>query len=209
MKYFFKLSILVVVITLFTACQGNNSTNNRSLITYGQKNGVNPNSLAYRSHDKVLDRQNKIDMAQIEANSKLEVAKIESKKAVEIAKIDSVTKKDVSKQEAQKSIEISKIDSLTRDKENMIKLYIAIGAIIVAFIGIFVWFHHKRKSLELQMKVEDNRLKHQLMIKEKELQEERIQKVLDLAISGKLPPELQKDFIASLTHQNSKLIESK
>jgi len=171
--------------------------------------GVNPNSLAYVSQDKALERQNKIEMAKIAANSKIEVAKVESNKAVAIAKIDSATKKDVTEQTSKTTLEISKMDRQTKDKQSMINLYIAIGVIIALLLGMFLWYRHKKKSLEIKAKLEENRLKHELEIKEKELQEQRIQKVLDLAISGQLPQDLQKDFISALTKPNNKLIESK
>jgi uncharacterized protein YneF (UPF0154 family) len=171
--------------------------------------GVNPNSLAYVSQDKALDRKNKIEMAKISANSKIEVAKVESNKAVAIAKINSITQKDVTKQTSKTTLEISKMDTKTKEKLSIINLYIAIAVILSLLIGIVLWYKHKKKSLETKAKLEENRLKHEFAIKEKELQEQRIQKVLDLAISGKLPQELQKDFISALTQQNNKLIESK
>jgi uncharacterized protein YneF (UPF0154 family) len=171
--------------------------------------GVNPNSLAYVTQDKALDRQNKIEMAKIAANSKIEVAKVESKKAVAIAKIDSTTQKDVTQQASKTTLAISKMDTQTKDKQSIINLYIAISVILTLLVGMFLWYRHKKKSLEIKERLEENRLRHELIIKEKELQEQRIQKVLDLAISGQLPQELQKDFISALTQDNSKLIGSK
>jgi len=197
------------MIVILNACQDSNSS--RPYII-NKKIGVNPNSLAYKTQDKALDRKNKIQMAQIVANSQLEVAKIESVKAVKIAKIKSQTQKDITKQTASSNIEISKIDSKTKDKESMITLYIALGFLLSLTIGFILWYSHKKKVLEIQVKLEEKRLQHALAIKEKELQETRIQKVLELAISGELPPEIQKDFIHSLTYQDqtnkTKLIES-
>ena len=205
MKYFFRTSLLFLTLFFLSACQ---ETNKSRPYIMNQK-GVNPNSLAYVTQDKALDRKNKIEMAQIAANSKIEVAKVESKKAVEIAKIDSTTQKDVTKQTTKTTLEISKMDTQTKDKQSMINLYIAISVIIALLVGMFLWYRHKKKSLEIKAKLEENRLKHELMIKEKELQEQRIQKVLDLAISGQLPEELQKDFITAITQQDKRLIESK
>jgi len=205
MNHLFRTILLFTILLFLSACQ---ETNKSRPYLMNQK-GVNPNSLAYVSQDKALDRKNKIEMAQIAANSKIEVAKVESKKAVEIAKIDSTTQKDVTQQTTKTTLEISKMDTQTKDKQSMINLYIAIGVIIALVVGMFLWYRHKKTSLKVKEKLEENRLKHELAIKEKELQEQRIQKVLDLAISGQLPEELQKDFISALTQQNSKLIESK
>ncbi|MFK5938371.1 MAG: hypothetical protein QM497_08245 [Sulfurimonas sp.] len=205
MKYILKITVLLISLLFFSACQ---ETNKSRPYLMNQK-GVNPNSLAYVSQDKALDRKNKIEMAQIAANSKIEVAKVESKKAVKIAQIDSTTQKDVTKQTTKTTLEISKMDTQTKDKQSMINLYIAIGVIIALLLGMLLWYKHKKASLKVKEKLEENRLKHELAIKEKELQEQRIQKVLDLAISGQLPQELQKDFINALTKQDNRLIESK
>lgn len=205
MKYILKTTLLLASVLLFSACQ---ETNKSKPYLINQK-GVNPNSLAYVSQDKALERKNKIEIAKIDANSKIEMAKIESDKAVTIAKIDSATQKDVKEKSLQTELEISKIDMQNKDKQRMINFYIAIGVILTLLLGIFLWYRHKKKSLEVKEKLEENRLKHELAIKEKELQEQRMQKVLDLAISGQLPQELQQDFINSLTQQENKFIESK
>lgn len=209
MKQILKVTLFLVMIIILNACQDTKSSRPYLM---NKKVGVNPNSLAYETQDKALDRKNKIEMAQIVANSKLEVAKIESVKAVEIAKINSQTQKDVTKQTVSSNLEMSKIDSKTKDKESMITLYIAIGFLFSLTIGFILWYSHKKKTLEIKAKLEEKRLQYELTIREKELQETRIQKVLELAISGQLPPEMQKDFIHSLTYQDqtnkTKLIES-
>lgn len=209
MKQILKVTLFLVMIIILNACQDTKSSRPYLM---NKKVGVNPNSLAYETQDKALDRKNKIEMAQIAANSKLEVAKIESIKAVEIAKINSQTQKDVTKQTVSSNLEMSKIDSKTKDKESMITLYIALGFLLSLTIGFILWYSHKKKTLEIKAKLEEKRLQYELTIREKELQETRIQKVLELAISGQLPPEMQKDFIHSLTYQDqtnkTKLIES-
>ena len=209
MKETLKVTLLLVMIMILNACQ---DTRNSRPYLINKKEGVNPNSLAYRVEDKVLDRKNKIEMAQIAANSKLEVAKIESVKAVQIAKINSQTQKELTEKTENSKIEISKIDSKTKDKKSMITLYIAIGFLLSLIIGFILWYRYKKRTLEIEAKLEEKRLQHQLLIKEKELQETRMQKVLDLAISGQLPPEIQQDVLQSLTYQGetskSKVIES-
>ena len=209
MKEILKVTLLLVMIMILNACQ---DTRNSRPYLINKKEGVNPNSLAYRVEDKVLDRKNKIEMAQIAANSKLEVAKIESVKAVQIAKINSQTQKEVTEKTENSKVEMSKIDGKTKDKKSMITLYIAIGFLLSLTIGFILWYRYKKKTLEIEAKLEEKRLQHQLVIKEKELQETRMQKVLDLAISGQLPPEIQQDVLQSLTYQGetskSKVIES-
>lgn len=202
MKYILPISLLLTVLLFFSACQ--ETKKNRPYLLH--QKGVNPNSLAYVSQDKALDRKNKIEIAKIAANSKIEIAKLQSKKEIAIAKIESAMHKDVAQKTSKTKLEISKIDMQTKDKQRMINFYIAIGLILTLLLAILLWYRHKKKSLEIKEKLEENRLRHELALKEKELQEQRIQKVLDLAISGHLPQELQKDFIKTLTKQDDKLI---
>jgi len=204
------ISITVTILTLLTlsACQEGNSS--KPYLKDGYiGNGVNTNSIAFKSKDNALERENRVKMAEIQANSKVEIAKIESIKAVEVAKIDSEAKKDIAQKTATSTLEVTKLDTQTKEHQSMITLYIAIGFLVALLIGIILWFRYKRQSLELKTKLEENRLRHELEIKDKELQEQRIQKVLDLAISGHLPQEMQKEVINSLTKPETKVLESR
>jgi len=208
MKKSIILSIAIFTLMSLSGCQeGNNS---KPYLKNGYIGaGVNPNSAAFKAKDNALERENKVKMAEIQANSKIEIAKIESLKAVKVAKIDNEAKKDIAEKTATLTLETTKLDTQTKEHQSMIALYIAVGFLVALLIAIILWFRYKRQSLELKTKLEENRLKHELEIKDKELQEQRIQKVLDLAISGQLPQEMQKEVINSLTKPETKVIESK
>jgi len=205
MRVLLRFVFSVFTLLFLTACQ--ESQTSKPYVMNGQHVKSRTNSVAFKTKDHALNRKNKIQMAEIEANTKLEVAKLELTKAVQIAKINSETKKVVAKEATVTSIEVSKIDSTTRDKESMINLYMTLGVVVTFIIMMFIWFTHKKKSLELQAKIEKNRLRHEFAMKEKELQEKRMHKVLDLAISGQLPQELQQDFIKSISQNDTKIIE--
>jgi hypothetical protein len=208
MKQTINIGIVILTLLSFNACQDSNSSKPYLKGAY-IANGVNANSAEFKAKESALERENRVKMAEIQANSKIEIAKIESVKAQEVAKIDSDVKKDIAEKTAKTTLEVTKLDKQTKEHQSMINLYIAIGFLLALVIGIILWFRHKRQALEFQTKIEENRLKHELEIKEKELQEQRIQKVLDLAISGHLPQEMQKEVISSLTHSKAKEIESK
>jgi len=207
MKKMISTSTAILTLLILSACQeGNNS---KPYLKDGYiSDGVNPNSVAFKSKDNALERENRVKMAEIQANSKIEIAKIESLKAVKVAKIDSEAKKDIAQKTAITTLEVTKLDTQTKEKQSILNLYIAIGFLLALLIGVILWFRHKRQELELKTKLDENRLRHELEIKEKELQEQRIQKVLDLAISGHLPQEMQKEVINSLTQPEVKRIES-
>ena len=99
------------------------------------------------------------------------------------------------------------MDKQAKEKQSDNNLYIAIGMIGVLLLGIFLWYQHKRKSLEVKANLEEHRLKHELELKERELKEQRIHKILELASSGKLDPEVQQEVLHSLTRPESKIIE--
>jgi uncharacterized membrane protein YciS (DUF1049 family) len=207
MKKSINLSIVVLTLMLLSGCQ--EGKNSKPYLKNGYIGaGVNPNSAAFKSKENNLDRENKIKMAEIEANSKIEIAKIESMKALNVAKIDSEAKKDIAQKTATVTLETTKLDTQTKEHQSMITLYIAVGFLLALIIAVILWFRYKRQALELQTKLEEQRLKQELEIKDKELQEQRIQKVLDLAISGQLPQEMQQEVINSLTKPETKVIES-
>ena len=206
MNSFLKIMIITTLLAL-TACQETKNSKPRIMNSY--IGGTNPNSVAFKAKDNALERENRVKMAEIKANSQIAIAKIESTKAVSVAKIDNETKKDIATKTATTTLAVTKLDTKTKENQSMINLYIALGFLLALVVAIVLWFMHKKKTLELKAKLEENRLKHELEIKEKELQEQRVQKVLDLAISGQLSPEIQKDIIYSITQNSSKLIESK
>ena len=202
------INISVVIITIFTLSACNESKGSKPYLKDGYIGGSNPNSVAFKAKDNALERETKVKMAEIQANSKIEIAKIESTKAVKVAQIDSAAKKDIAQQTATTTLEVTKLDTQTKEQQNMVNLYIAIGFLIALLIAIVLWFRHKQQALEVKTRLEENRLRHELEIKDKELHEQRIQKVLDLAISGQLPQEMQKEVINSLTQPAIKVIES-
>jgi hypothetical protein len=195
-----------VVLTL-SGCQ--ETTKTASLMGDNKKDTtkVNPNSLVYTSKDKAQERINKIELAKIDAQAKIEVAKIKSKKDLEIAKIDAGTKKVVADKNAMTLIEKAKMEIQAMKEGNKTKMIMAIVFGVVMLFAILLWYLHKRKSLDLQAKIEAERLLHEKELKEKELQEQRLHKVLDMAVAGKLPQEIQKEVISAITNNNKKLIE--
>ncbi len=197
MKKSINLSIVVLTLILLSGCQ--EGKNSKPYLKNGYIGaGVNPNSAAFKSKENTLERENKIKMAEIEANSKIEIAKIESMKALNVAKIDNEAKKEIAQKTATVTLETTKLDTQTKEHQTMITLYIAVGFLVALLIAVILWFRYKRQALELQTKLEEQRLKQELEMK-----------VLDLAISGQIPQEMQKEVINSLTKPEIKVIESK
>jgi len=206
-----KFSLYFIVLLLLSGCQNNN---NKSPITPDKtlmyQKGINPNSLAIKSQDRAFERQTQLEISKINASTQIEVAKIHSNKDVEVSKIETTVQKDIAtedikakkeiaKENAVNSIEISKIEAQSKAYEEKMTLYMVIVFAFIVLIGIVLWYLQKRKDAITLAEHEKERLKQELIIKERELQEQKILKIMDLAIHGQLPQDLQKNLIDSIT----------
>jgi biopolymer transport protein ExbB/TolQ len=205
-----KLGITTTLIFLsifFSACQ-QNSTRHAPLYGGQIKNGTNPNSVAHVAQDKALDRKNQVEISKIDAQADIEIAKINAQNALEVAKVNSKVQKEIAIENADTDLEISKMQAISAAHDNEMKLYIAIIFAVILLFGILLWYLHKRKVLELEAQDRQKQLEQNLLIKDRELQEQRIHKIMDLAIHGKLPQNLQQDLINSITNPKADAIES-
>ncbi len=214
------LLIFIVSLMLFSGCQsGSNSVGYLPLkgSNITQKQGVNPNSPARVAKEKALDRHTQLEISKVNAQAKIEVAKIDSIKELNVAKIDSIkevnitsittaSQTEIAVQNAGISLEMSKIEAGIQDKDRQMRFYIAILVAVIFLIALLFWYINKQKALQVQAEFERERLKQDLLIKERELQEQKILKVMDLAIHGKLPQNLQKDLIDSITQPKNNFI---
>ncbi len=217
-----KIFVPFLALILFVGCQNNNNT--RTLPAHSQldyKQGVNPNSLASKAQDRAFERQTEIEISKINAKTQLEVAKINSQKELEVSKIETGAQKEIAKEDIRvkkeiaikqvdNSIEISKIQAQAKAHEEKINLYIALVFAFIVLIGIILWYLQRRKNIIIQAEHESARLKQELLVKERELQEQKVLKIMDMAIHGQLPQNLQKDLIDSITHpkEESPMIET-
>ncbi len=162
------------------------------------ENGYNPNSITAKAKQNALDRKNKIELAKIEAKTKIEVEKIKADKDLKVAKLQTQTQKELGLKTAQTQVELKKIDAKTKEESSYILLLIALifGAILL-FI-FYLWYRHKKRVAEIEILLEKERLVHQKELKEREYQEQRLHKMIDLAAEGKLPPEIQKNLLLHL-----------
>jgi Flp pilus assembly protein TadB len=205
MKLFYIF--LIPILFLVLGCQEQN--NKPKLLHKNDVTKVNPNSLYHLSKDKALERQNKLEIAKIQAQAKVETEKIKAQKDIEVAKVTTQAQKEITTKTATTNLEMSKIEAQTKEKQSQVSLYIAILFVLVILLALFLWYKHKKKTLEIKEKLEAQRLEHQKALKEREFQEQRIHKVLELAADGKLPKEVQKDVIASITKTTNPTIEHK
>jgi len=205
--------ILISILTILsiTGCQ-DSSTRNGVAMMNDHRSGVNRNSLAYVAGDKNAERKNKLEISKLNSDAKIEIAKIESGNKLEIAKINAETKKEVAHTDSTTKIKTTQIDSLTKKDDMKNTLYISIAIIFSIVIALFLLYFNNKKNRELKTKLHQDQLQHELHIKEREHDERRLHKMLELVEKGKLSPEMQEEVIVSLTKpklETVTLIESK
>ena len=193
-----KTILLTLLLTFtFTACQEGNHTRDITLLNATKEQNK---ELQNKLKEKELERKNKLELQKLNAQTKIEIAKIESTSKLEIAKIDSQTKKDVANTDATTTIEKSKIESLTKKEDITYKLYITLAVIFVVLIALVLLYFNNKRNRELKNKLHKEQLEHELRVREREHEEQRLQKMLDLVGEGKLAPHLQEQVVLTLTN---------
>jgi flagellar biosynthesis/type III secretory pathway M-ring protein FliF/YscJ len=189
MKAFSVIVFLVSVLT-FLGCQ-----ESKKPYVMGEKN---PNSLILKAQENAKQRENLIELKKLETQANVEIAKIQSAKDIEVAQIDSKTKQNVA----------LTTSSVTKEQTKT-NFYIAIALGVVLLIALLLWYLNNKKSRELQAKMHEQKLQNEAMLKVQEMENDRINKLLELYEKGVLPEELQEDLIQTAIGSTKKTIEYK
>ncbi len=205
------LIISLIVILSLTGCQNSEpyKKKNTPSMMGGYHDGRNPNSLANISANKEKERRNKVELSKIDANTKIEIAKINSGSQLNIAKVYADAKKEVAVTDSTTKIKTSQIDAITKKDDIQNQFYITMAIVAVFLIALFLLYFNNKKSRDLKKKLHQDQLHHDQLIKEREFDEQRLHKMLDLVEKGKLSPKMEEEIILSLTKSDSTLIESK
>lgn len=196
----------ITLLLLFSGCQ--ESSKKSSAYIMGDKN-VNPNSFIYSAKNNGEERANKIELSKIDADTKIEIAKIESENQFLIAKLNAQTNKEVAQTDANTKIQTTQIDASVKQENSKLSFYIAIAIIILIIITLILLYLNTKNNRELKARMHAEKLRQEFELKEREHQEQRLLKMLDLVAQGKLSPKMEKEVILSLSYQKQKTIESK
>jgi len=202
------LLISLFLLLSITGCQETSYTrgNIPTLNGYSTEKGTQ-NSFGNTNQNRVEERKSKVEISKINADSKIAIAKIESENRLKIAQLDADTKKDVAHTDSKTQIQKSKIDAVT-SKENMQnRFYITLAIIFSVTVAFILLFINNKKNRDLKNKLYQDQLRHEEMLKEREHEERRVLKMLDLVTEGKLSPIMEEEIILSLTQPKQKQIE--
>ncbi len=206
------LSVLILITLAFSGCQDSRYIKQQKpVMINGYHVGVNPNSMANKAQDKSKDRQNKLEISKIDSNTKIEIAKIKSNNQLQIAKVQAIAKTDVAKTDSTTKIQTTKIEATTKKDDLQNSLYITIAVVVLVIFALFLLYLNNKKSRDLKVKLQKDQLFHDRLLKEREYEEQRLHKMLQLVGNGKLSPEMEEKLIISLTkpREDLTLIESK
>ena len=188
---------LMALLTLLLLVAGCNESSSQRPYIAGQK-PVNAAASPYlkSSGDPA------VKVAEIEAESRKEIARIQKERDLELERIRTVTKaKEI---DTLKEVELKKQETIGRQEANVNNRYntgIIIGSLFASVIlGILVYFLLKRR--EDRLKIHKETLEKELSLKEKELQVQMATKILDAVASGNLDKEDEKRLIETLERSN-------
>lgn len=202
-----KLIVLAITIMLLiSGCQDSSSKKGAYLM---DGKGVNPNSLAYSANNNAQERANKVELQKIDAAAKIEIAKIESGNKLLIAQVNADANKEVAQTDSKTKIQTTQIDATTKKEDSALTFYIAIALVIVVIIALILLYLNNKQNRALKAKMHEDKLKQELDLKEREHQEQRVLKMLDLVAAGKLSPQMEEEIILSISNPKQKTIESK
>ncbi len=198
MKY---IILLVNIILFFSGCQTNQQQKNIHLLHQERK--FNPNNMITRNIEREKDRKTQVEIAKIEANARIEAEKIKSQNQFQIAQVNAETNHKIAQMDYKTKIETTKIEAIAQ-KENMkYFVYIAIAFIVLLSIALIIFYLNAKRKRELEKQLHLERLRHEEILKDRELEERRLHKMLELLGEGKLPEHVEKDVVAVLTTTSS------
>jgi len=195
-----KITVAVVTLFafLFVACSSEHEAKKIQLLGEDKKvkSGLNPNALAVKVSEA---HKNKVELSKIEANTKIELEKIRSQNELTIAKINAETQKEIVKEESRAKVKSSELEVAVKKESAKYSVYIAVAVIILLMLALYLLYLNAKKNRELKRQLHEEKLRHEQFLKEKELEEQRLHKLIELAADGKLPKNIESEVILSLS----------
>jgi len=163
-----------------------------------------------KSLENEKDRQNSVELSNINAKTKIEIAKIQAENQVLIAQLQAKTSKEVADTDAKTKITTAQIDSTVKTEGIKSTTYIVIAIITVIILALILFYLSSKKSRELKAKLHKEEMDKDILIHERELTEKRLHKMLELVGEGKLSTDMEQEVIKSLTTTpTNKILEHK
>ena len=170
------------------------------------------------------DQENQILLAKMKSQEILEIAKIEAESNAEIKRIEAQllqlrieaekeaklneqkTKKDIStvQYQTQKDIADSsqKVALQTQEKDlYLYRIIIGVVALLVFIITLLVYFSN-RKNKAVELKIQEDKIKHEQYMQASEQHHQKASKMLDIIANEKSDKHVKKELIRILRYQD-------
>jgi len=148
-----------------------------------------------------LKSEENLKIAQIEAAGKERVKKIE----VEATKLKVLSEKEVSleSQKIQKAIAFLKEQTIlnTKDKDLFINQIIIIASVSIVILILLIYYIIQHKKRAMEMKIEEDKLKHEAHMQESAQQHEKISRVLSIIADRDTDEYIKKELISIIKDQ--------
>ncbi len=223
MKSLYIFSFLFIIVA-FSACDEQSGNKSVSLLGVDTTK-VNPNSMAYvydnkrenesksenkkSKEKKKVNDKDKVKVSQIEADTKIKIAKIRSNSQMHIAKVQAQAQQEIAKSDSITRIKTSQLEISTKKETLQYTVYIVIAIVVFLIIALILLYLNAKKNRDLQRELQEAQFVHDRDLREKEFEERRIHKILDMVSKGKLPASVQKEVILSIASPKAKVIENR
>ena len=195
MKNLYALTFLLLLATLFTGCGGDNNRQSPYLIG---KKPVERQGVYTLMQQQQKKEDSAISVANIEAQTQKEIAIINKERDLEIKELEVKTK--LTEIEVQNALALKEqnLSSMVKIQEFAFKnsTLTLIATALVAFFFLTLYIFMKRREDRLKMH-EDN-LQKEVYLREKELQLQMAEKILETIASGNLSEEREQHLLETL-----------
>jgi len=191
MKQLTKFLLLFTALLLISGC--------------GNENRQNPYMMGDKPSEKgrvftvtKKKEESAIRIATIEAETQKEIAKINKERDLEIQKMEQETKLAELKTHNEMALKEHNLSTFVQEStfafKNSTLIVGALGSIILLALIFYIF----RKRREDKLKMHDDELQKEMFIREKELQVQMAEKILDAIASGKLSDEREQHLLEAL-----------
>ena len=191
MKQLSKIILLIAALLLISGC-GNENRQNPYMM------GEQPSKKGQVFTVTKKKEESAIRIATIEAETQKEIAKINKERDVEIQKMEQDTKLAELKTHNEMAVKEHNLSTFVHEStfafKNSTLIVGALGSIILLALIFYIF----RKRREDKLKMHEDEMQKEMFIREKELQVQMAEKILDAIASGKLSDEREQHLLEAL-----------
>jgi len=150
-----------------------------------------------------LKSEESLEIAKIEAEAKAKVKRIETE--AEKAKVLAAKEVHLSAQKTEKEIAVTRAEKLSQNKEKDLRFYMLLAAVFAALvlIALLIWYLVHRKNKAAEIKMHEEKLRHEAMMEASRQHHEKIGRVLEIIADEHTDVQVRHKLITVLGEQVS------